>query len=185
MTLASINSLILASALAIAPFTANAFTANESDNAHRDNVIQLSVDANGNYHISFFANELEPLTAAQENQERALHRSSVLMRKDGRLTTTDERIDDFISAVKYLSKERPRSFSLKPFGELSETDEYGKIQSYAFCIYFENPRKSSSCSHFWFSANEVHLTSAFDAAEIKYERIDKASDISGGSDNYG
>ncbi len=187
MTLASINSLILASALAIAPFTANAFTANESDNAHRDNVIQLSVDANGNYHISFDTAELTTSTAAQENQDLDFHRSSVVMRVNGVPTTTEDRINGFVNAVKYFTNDSPRSFSLTPSPnkERMDTEEYGEVQHYDFCVYFNSALRSTSCSYIWFSVDEMNLISRLGAAEIKYERIDKASDISGGPDNYG
>ncbi|EGN76083.1 hypothetical protein A28LD_0571 [Idiomarina sp. A28L] len=116
MKLASINSLILAFGLAASPFTTNAFTLNEDTNSHSDEVIQLSVDTNGNYHISFDATELATSTAAQENHDMELHRSSVVMRVNGIPTTTEDRINGFVSAVRYFTKDSPRSFSLTPSG---------------------------------------------------------------------
>lgn len=108
MKLTSINSLILAFGLATSSFTTNAFTLNEDTNSHSDEVIQLSVDANGNYHISFYADVLETSTAAQENQDKELFRSLLT----SRLTTPEERFNGLISAAEYFTKERPRSFPL-------------------------------------------------------------------------
>lgn len=182
MKLVTITSLILASSLAIAPLTANALTVDESDNAHNDDLIQLTVDANGNYHISYDVAELATSTAAQESQDFDFHRSSVVMRVNGVPTSTEDRINGFVSAVKYFTKDSPRSFSLTPSSnrERMDTEEYGEVQHYDFCVYFYSALRSTSCSYIWFSVDEMNLISRFDAAEIEYESNSKLVDASDG-----
>lgn len=180
MKLASINSLILAFGLAASPFTTNAFTVDEVDSTYSDEVVQLSVDANGNYNISFYADVLEASTEAQENHDMELHKSSVVMRVNGIPTTTEDRINGFVSAVKYFTKDSRRSFSLTPSTnrERMDTEEYGEVQHYDFCIYFYSGLRSTSCSFIWFPVDEMNLTSRFDAAEIEYEGKNKLGDAS-------
>ncbi|MCL5255806.1 MAG: hypothetical protein M1363_06750 [Gammaproteobacteria bacterium] len=171
MKFASINSLILASSLTIAPLTASALTVDESDNSHNDNVVQLTLDEIGNYHISFDAAELATSTAAQEEYDMALHKSSVSMRMNGVPSTTEDRINGFVSAVRYFTNDSPRSFSLtpSPVTERMVSEEFGEVQHYNFCVYLGPALKRLSCSHVWFSVDEMNLTTRFDAAEIEYE----------------
>ncbi len=186
MKLTSINSFILAFGLAVSTFATNAFTLNDDTNSHSDEVIQLSVDANGNYHISFYADVLETSTAAQESHDEKLFRSLLTSRltaseeqfrslQNSRLTTSEERLNGLIRATEYFTKERPRSFSLKPRGERRETEEYGEVQSYIFCVYLGPALKSNSCIYTWFSVDEIDVASAFDASEIKYIHSAKES----------
>jgi len=173
MKFASINSLILASSLTIIPLTANALIVDESVNAHDDNIVRLTLDVNGNYHISFDAAELATSTAAQEEYDMDLHKSSVSMRMNGLPTTTEDRINGFVSAVRYFTNDSPRSFTLtpSPVTERMVTEEFGEVQHYNFCVYLGPVLKRISCSHIWFPVDEINLTSRFDAAGIEYESL--------------
>ena len=175
MKFASINSLILASSLTITPLTANALIVDEGVNAHDDNVVQLTMDVNGNYHISFdAAADLVTSTAEHEEHDMVVHKSSTSMRMNGIPSTTEDRINGFVNAVRYFTNDSPRSFSLTPSRnrERMDTEEYGEVQHYNFCIYFRSGLRTTSCSSVWFSVDEMNLTARFDAAGIEYESLD-------------
>ncbi|MCH8493029.1 MAG: hypothetical protein LAT53_07350 [Idiomarina sp.] len=181
MKLIIMKSLILASLLATSPLAANASTEIEDLDFNHKDPIQVSIDVNGNYHLSFHTDELETSTASQETQEKEFYRSFLTSRRDGRFTTTEERVNGLISAIKYFTRESPRSFSLKPRGEKLNTEEFGEVQRYTFCVYFGPATKSTSCTHTTFSVNELDLISALDRAEIEYEAHYKVTDSSNSS----
>src|SRR5690554_3872756 len=170
MKFASINSLILASSLTIIPLTANALTVDESVNAHDENVVRLTLDVNGNYHISFdAAADLVTSTAEHEEHDMVVHKSSTSMRMNGIPSTTEDRINGFVNAVRYFTNDSPRSFSLtpSPVTERMVSEEFGEVQHYNFCVYLGPALKRLSCSHVWFSVDEMNLTTRFDAAEVE------------------
>ncbi|MCH8501605.1 MAG: hypothetical protein LAT77_06805 [Aliidiomarina sp.] len=188
MKLASINFLILASSLTIAPLTANALIVDEGVNAHDDNIVQLTLDVNGNYHISFdAAADLVTSTAEHEEHDIVVHQSSTSMRVNGLPTTTEDRINGFVSAVRYFTEDSPRSFSLTPSPnrERMDTEEYGEVQHYDFCIYFRSGLRTTACTRIWFAVDEMNLTFRFDAAEIEYEVNSKLGDVSEGGPSEG